>query len=231
MKKIRLLIIEDNRLLRDGIMAVLKEQPDLEVVAALENSENVLSKIWASDLDIVLLDLGLRSHNSLEVVKLFVSNDKDVKIIVMGLFPTHSEILEFVKTGVQGFILKDATVDDFLSTIRLVNQGEKILPSYMVQSLFSQIIDQAIKSPDGERKLISSITMTSREKQVIALIADGLTNKEIAQKLHISNFTVKSHVHNILEKLALHSRLQIAKYAHDMEAEKTAAAFATLAEK
>ncbi|MEX0928443.1 MAG: response regulator transcription factor [Balneolales bacterium] len=228
MKKIRLLIIEDNRLLREGITAVLKDQPDLEIIAALENSENLLSKIRTSDLDIVLLDLGLRSHNSLEVVKLFATNGKAVKVIVMGLFPTQSEILDFIQAGVNGFILKDATVEDFLATIRLVNQGEKILPPFLIGSLFSQIIDEAVSNPASERKLISSITMTSREKQVIGLISEGLTNKEIAQKLHISNFTVKSHVHNILEKLALHSRLQIAKYAHDMQVVNTAAEFATL---
>lgn len=217
MQKIRLLIIEDNRLLREGIMALLQEQPDFEVVAALRDSEDILSKLQASDLDIVLLDLGLRSHNSLNVVKLISSNDKDVKVIVMGLYPTHSEILEFVRAGVHGFMLKEATVDDFISTIKLVNQGEKILPPYMVQSLFFQIINQSMNAPDGEKKLIRSITMTKREKQVVELISDGMTNKEIAHKLHISLYTVKSHVHNILEKLALHSRLQIAKYAHDSE--------------
>ncbi|MEX0680510.1 MAG: response regulator transcription factor [Balneolales bacterium] len=219
MPEIRILIIEDNRLLREGITTVLKKQPDFTVVAALASGENVLSKIRTSDLDVVLLDVGLRSHNSLEVVKLFAENDKDVNVVVMGLFPAQSEILEYVREGVRGFLLKDATVAEFIKTIRSVASGEKVLPALLTGTLFSQIVDKTLESPGGKRKLLAAIRMTVRERQVIELIAEGLTNKEIAQKLHISSYTVKSHVHNILEKLTLHNRLQIAKYAHNIDTE------------
>ncbi|MEX0686206.1 MAG: response regulator transcription factor [Balneolales bacterium] len=223
MNKIRLLIIEDNRLLREGITAVLRKQSDFTVIAALETTENVLTKIQASDLDVVLLDVGLGSHNSLEVVKLITKNDKDVAVIAMGLFPTQTEMLEFVREGVKGFLMKDATITEFIKTIRQVVNGEKVLPAFLTESLFSQIVNQSVSIPGGEKKLIGAIIMTARERQVIDLIADGLTNKEIAQKLHISSYTVKSHVHNILEKLTLHSRLQIAKYAHNKVADNIAA--------
>lgn len=215
MKKIRVLIIEDNRLLRDGLTEVLKKEPDFEVIAALQTDEKMLSKIQTSDIDVVLLDLGLQSYDSLDVVKLFRKNDADVRVVLMGLFATQSEVLDFVECGVKGFILKNATVTDFLSTIRSVAKGEKVLPAYLTESLFAQIVEQSIASPEGEKKIIESVQMTPRELQVIELIAEGLTNKEIAQKLFISPHTIKSHVHNILEKLTLHSRLQIAKYAHD----------------
>lgn len=214
MKKIRLLIIEDNRLLRDGLTEVLKKEPDFEVIAALQTDETMLTKIQTSDIDVVLLDLGLQSYESLDVVKLFRKNDKDVKMVLMGLFATHSEVLDFVECGVKGFILKNATVDDFFTTIRAVAKGEKVLPAYLTDSLFEQIVKQSLNAPEGEKKIIESVQMTQREKEVIELIADGLTNKEIGQKLFISPHTIKSHVHNILEKLTLHSRLQIAKYAH-----------------
>lgn len=217
MEKIRLLIIEDNRLLRDGLIEILKKEPDFEVLAILQTEEKVLSKIQTSDIDVVLLDLGLQSYDSLDVVKLIRNNDPAVNVVLMGLFATESEVLDFVKFGVNGFILKDATVDDFLKTIRSVAKGEKVLPAYLTDSLFTQIVERSLKAPEGEKKIIESVQMTSREKAVIALIADGLTNKEIAQELHISPYTVKSHVHNILEKLTFHSRLQIAKYAHDKE--------------
>ena len=217
MKKIRLLIIEDNRLLREGLTEVLKREPDFEVITTLQTDEKMLTKIQTSDIDVVLLDLGLQSYDSLDVVKLFRKNDKDVKMVLMGLFATHSEVLDFVECGVKGFILKNATVDDFLTTIRAVAKGEKVLPAYLTDSLFAQIIEQSLNGPEGERKIIESVQMTQREKEVIELIAEGLTNKEIGQKLYISPHTIKSHVHNILEKLTLHSRLQIAKYAHDKE--------------
>jgi DNA-binding NarL/FixJ family response regulator len=216
MKKIRLLVIEDNRLLREGISAMIKEQPDMKVLAAIGTSENILEKINTLKPNITLLDLGLRNQNSLQVVKSVKKKFSNTKIIVMDLVPVHEEVLEFVQAGVSGFILKDATVDDFLKTIRNVAEGKKVLPSNLTDSLFSQIVEYAVRGPKSS-SLIKSVRMTKREKQVIELIADGLTNKEIAQKLHLSTYTVKSHVHNILEKLALHTRVQIAKYAHTTE--------------
>lgn len=217
MNLIRLLIIEDNRLLREGLTEVLKKEQDIEVISALQADEKLLSKIKTSEIDVVLLDLGLQSYDSLDVVKLIKKNDPEVNIVLMGLFATHSEVLDFVESGVKGFILKDATVNDFLSTIRSVAKGEKVLPAYLTDSLFAQIVERSLMVPEGEKKIIESVQMTPREQQVIELIAAGLTNKEIAQKLFISPHTIKSHVHNILEKLTLHSRLQIAKYAHDKE--------------
>ncbi len=216
MKKIRLLVIEDNRLLREGISAMIKEQSDMKVTAAIGTGENILEKINTLKPDVTLLDLGLRNQNSLQVVKSVRKKFPSTKIIVMDLVPVHEEILEFVQAGVSGFILKDATVNDFLKTIRSVAEGNKVLPNNLTDSLFSQIVEYAVRGPKSS-SLIKSVRMTKREKQVIELIADGLTNKEIAQKLHLSTFTVKSHVHNILEKLALHTRVQIAKYAHTTE--------------
>ena len=216
MKKIRLLVIEDNRLLREGISAMIKEQSDMKVSAAIGTGENILEKINTLKPDVTLLDLGLRNQNSLLVVKSVKKKFSSTKIIVMDLVPVHEEILEFVQAGVSGFILKDATVHDFLKTIRSVAEGNKVLPNNLTDSLFSQIVEYAVRGPKSS-SLIKSVRMTKREKQVIELIADGLTNKEIAQKLHLSTFTVKSHVHNILEKLALHTRVQIAKYAHTTE--------------
>ena len=216
MKKIKLLVIEDNRLLREGITSMIKEQSDLKVVAGLGTSENIIKKINLLKPNVALLDLGLRSQNSLQVVKSIKKNFTAVKIIVMDLVPVQEEVLEFVQAGVSGFILKDATVDDFLRTIRYVGNGNKVLPPRLTDSLFSQIVEHAVRGPRSS-SLIKSVRMTKREKQVIELIADGLTNKEIAQKLHLSTYTVKSHVHNILEKLALHTRVQIAKYAHTTE--------------
>jgi two-component system nitrate/nitrite response regulator NarL len=222
MKKIRLLIIEDNRLLRDGITAMLKREPDLQVAAAFGTGENIVQRIRPLKLNIVLLDLGLRSQNSLDVVKAIKKGGSDVSVIVMDLVPTQTDVLNFVKEGVAGFILKDANVSEFIKTIRTVARGGKVLPSHLTGSLFSQIVDHAVNGATSS-DLIESVRMTKRERHVIELIADGFTNKEIAQKLRVSTYTVKSHVHNILEKLTLHTRLQIAKYAHDTDAFKSVA--------
>jgi DNA-binding NarL/FixJ family response regulator len=212
-KKISIIIVEDNRLLRDGITTMINEQPDLKVIANIIERKDSVSKILELKPDIVLIDLGLRSQNSLEVVKSVKEKSSDIKLIVMDLLPVENDILDFVRAGASGFILKNAMVSEFLKTIRTVAAGEKVLPPHMTDSLFSQIVERAVNGSEHV-DLNYAVRMTKRERQVIELIADGLTNKEIGQILHLSPYTVKSHVHNILEKMALHTRVQIAKYAH-----------------
>lgn len=215
MKKIQILLIEYNRLLREGIAAILKKQDDMHVVATIGNGENILHILGKLKPDIVLLDLGLISQNSLQVVKLIKKDFQKAKIIVMDLIPLQVDVLEFVEAGVSGFILKDANEKDLYETIRSVYKGLNVLPTHLMGSLFTQIVDHAINgSPSAV--IIESVRMTKREKQVIELIAEGFTNKEIAQQLHLSTYTIKSHVHNILEKLAIHTRVQIANYARNV---------------
>ena len=221
MKKIQILLIEDNRLLRDGISSMLKKQSDMHVVATIGNGENILMMIGKHKPNLLLLDLGLRNQNSLQIVKLTKKNFPGTKIIVMDLIPLQADVFEFVQAGVSGFILKDANVAEFFKTIRSVYKGMQVLPPHLTGSLFSQIVENAIHGTKPST-IDESTHMTKREKQVIELIADGFSNKEIAQKLHLSAYTVKSHVHNILEKLALHTRVQIAKHAHLSDSYKTA---------
>ena len=221
MKKIAILIIEDNRLLRDGIASILKKQSDMHVVATFGNGENILLMMDKFKPNIVLLDLGLRNQNSMQVVKLIKKHFEETKIIVMDLIPLQADVFEFVQLGVSGFILKDASIAEFLKTIRSVYQGAQVLPPHLTGSLFSQIVEHAINGSKTSA-IVESVRMTKREKQVIELIADGSTNKEIAQRLHLSTYTVKSHVHNILEKLALNTRVQIAKHAHLSDSYNTA---------
>jgi DNA-binding NarL/FixJ family response regulator len=159
------------------------------------------------------MDLGLDSQNSLDVVQSVKKEFPGIKIIGMGLVPTQSDILEFVQAGAEGFLLKNATVEEVMKTIRAVTSGETVLPPPMTGSLFSQVAEHALLK--GKRNLRGAVRMTQREKEIIALIVEGMSNKQIAVRLNIATFTVKSHVHNILEKLALQSRLQIAKHARD----------------
>lgn len=221
MKKIRLLIIEDNRLLRDGILGILKPHKDIIIIAASGDGKNTLVKIKQLKPNIVLLDLGLRSQNSLHVVEIVKKDFPQAKIIVMDLAPVQADILQYVKAGANGFILKDASLNDFLITIRTVFEGATVLPPLLVDSLFSQIVDHAVR--EGKSKLKQAVRMTKREQEVISHLGEGLSNKEISQKIHVSTYTVKSHIHNIMEKLALHTRLEIANYSYTGETLKTIA--------
>jgi DNA-binding NarL/FixJ family response regulator len=219
MQKIRLLLIEDNRLLRDGILAILKPHKDIEIISASGDGKSTLVKIKQLKPNVVLLDLGLRSQNSLHVVEIVKKDFPQAKIIVMDLAPVQADILQYVKAGANGFILKDASLNDLLITIRTVAEGSTVLPPLLVDSLFSQIVEHAVK--EGSSKLKVAVQMTKRERQVIELLSEGMTNKEIGQKIHISTYTVKSHIHNIMEKLALHTRLEIANYSYSDTTLKT----------
>jgi DNA-binding NarL/FixJ family response regulator len=211
MKKIHLLLIEDNRLLREGLSAMLKEQPDIKVDAS-PGTGDALARARKLKPTVILLDLGLRSQHSLRLVRLLKKNAAEARIIGMDLVPVQEDLVQYVEAGVCGFVLKDATFDDFLATIRSVARGVNVLPPLLAQSLFSQIVEHATRKSKGNP--FASVRMTNREREVIALISEGLSNKDIAQRLHLATDTVKSHVHNILEKLALHTRLEIASFAH-----------------
>lgn len=203
-------IIEDNRLVREGMTDMLNELPDVKVVLAATSLESSMLK--KTRPRVVLLDVGLQDKNSLRLAESLKKEMADSRVIVMDLLPVHEEIADFVNAGVAGFILKDATFEDFVGTIRSVAEGARVLPAPMTGTLFSQIARVAVKR--GREAALESVRMTQREREIIALIAVGLSNKEIAHRLGIATDTVKSHVRNVMEKLALHSRLQIAAYAH-----------------
>jgi DNA-binding NarL/FixJ family response regulator len=207
---ITIALIEDNRLVRESLMSLINKQPGLEVVLARASGDpRVFLKVHPQ---VVLLDIGLRRGDSLRIAAETREQFPMAKVIIMDLLPAHEDIVEFVNAGVAGFILKDATLDDLVATIHSVAAGLSVLPTAMVNTLFSQIAREAVER--DAPALMESVRMTPRERQVINLIAEGLSNKEIAARLHIAVHTVKSHVRNVMEKLTLHSRLQIAAYAH-----------------
>jgi two-component system NarL family response regulator len=208
--RITIALIEDNRLVREGITALLNSRADLAVVCG-ESSDD-LSALIRTDPQVVLLDIGLQKGDSLRIAAQVRQELPSAKVIVMDLLPAHEDIVEFVNAGVSGFIMKDATLDDLVDTVRAVASGVSVLPPRMINTLFSQIANDAIVR--GRPEVMDSVRMTPREREVINLIAEGLSNKEIATRLHVATHTVKSHVRNVMEKLTLHTRLQIAAYAH-----------------
>ena len=204
-------LIEDNRLLRDGLSSMLSAH-GLRVVATARGGQQALKEVARAKPQLILLDSALGDSDSPRFVQEVRTEFPGIKIVVMGLLPANEDFLEFVRAGVVGFILKDATIDVFVSTILAVAEGKSVLPPVMTGTLFSHVAERALAR--GKRGARAAVRMTARERQVVALIAEGLSNKEIGARLHVATHTVKSHVHNILEKLALHTRLEIAAYAH-----------------
>ncbi len=210
-EKIQILLIEDNRILREGIATMLNKHGDFEVIARSEDGD-AIRQLKSMNLipHIVLLDLGLEKISSLQLMVLLQKEFSTAKIIAMDILPHHVDIVEFVQAGGSGFILKNAPLDDWIETIRKVASGEKVLPPVLTKSLFTQIIELTLSENEDIPDDLTRLTF--REHEIVDLISKGLSNKEIAEKLHIATFTVKSHVHNILEKLALSTRLQVAAF-------------------
>ena len=199
-------VIDDNRLVRDGLAALLNRLGNV-IATAWENAEDVGTPAPR----VALLDVGLGGEESVRVAASLATRFPETKIIAMDLIPVNEEIADLVTAGVSGFVMKDATFEEFIATIYAVDSGSKILPPHMSESLFAQIAKDA--SDRRAQNVLDEVRMTPRELEVIELIGEGLSNKEIAQRLNIAAHTVKSHVRNVMEKLALHTRLQIAAYS------------------
>lgn len=210
-------LIEDNRVVREGLVALLNGVPGMRIVHA--GSSFDLAPIQGVRPRVLLLDVGLENGDSLDLARRAGRELPDARVVMMDLLPAEEEIKDFVQAGVAGFIMKDASLDEFVRTIRTVAEGLDVLPDPLTGSLFSQIATHMISSRGSEGVSVDDVALTPREREVIDLISAGLSNKAISARLQISIHTVKSHVRNIMEKLALHTRLQVAAWAHEVEYE------------
>jgi len=215
-QRIRVLIIDDNRLMREGLSALLKAQPDLQVVGAVADLDAALHRVPEVTPQVVLVDAGLGSCDGARCVEQIRQSAPAARVIVMDLLPAPEEVVAYVKAGAKGFIMKDATVADFVGTVRSVARGSEVIPPVLAGTLLSHIAQDAVVHLRPE--VTDAVRMTKREQEVMLLITEGLDNKAIAQRLGVAGDTVKSHVRNILEKLTLHSRLAIAAHSRRSEA-------------
>jgi DNA-binding NarL/FixJ family response regulator len=201
-------IVNDNRVACDALASMLEQVPDMRPVARTEADPALLAD---ANAQVLVLDAELQE--SVQHVVALKSAHPDAKVVVMDLGPSLGDISEFVKAGASGFILKDADFDEFVGTIREVAAGKTVFPARVTDSLLSRMTREAGGS--REKRLARKACMTPREHDVSDLIGAGLSNGEIARRLGVSCDTVKSHVRNIMAKLALHSRLQIAAYTSE----------------
>lgn len=208
--RIRVALIEDNRLIREGIISLLRQFPEIEVMEGAHGPDGSLPE--GADPHVILLDPGLEDLDCLRLVRQSREAHPGVGIIVMDLLPSAEDLMEFISAGASGFILKDASLEEVLDAIRVVASGRNVLPARLTPTLFSEIAREAVNGNRGEDPG-DSVRMTPREREVISLISEGLSNKAMAKALGISIHTVKSHLRNIMEKLTLHSRLEIAAFS------------------
>jgi two-component system NarL family response regulator len=210
-KSIRVFIVDDNRLLREGLVSMLAEQEDITVIGAAASGRKALEQIKALHPEVALIDIGMPGKDGLEVTQELRRDVPEVKVIILGMVDLRDEIMACIEAGAAGYVLKETSFDSLVETIRSVHRGESFVSPQMAASLFSRIAELA-----GERLPRippSSVKLTARELEIINEIAKGLPNKEIAKRLSIEAQTVKNHIHNILDKLQLHTRLEAVDYA------------------
>ncbi len=212
-KPVRVLIVDDNRLLREGLVSMLAEQEDVVVIGAAASGRKALEQIKNLRPEVALIDIGMPAKDGIEVTQALRRAAPEVKVIILGICDLAAEIMICIEAGAAGYVLKEASFDTLVETIRAVHRGESFSSPRVTASLFSRIAELA-----GERVLkipLSSVKLTPREVEIIDQIAEGLSNKEIAQQLSIETQTVKNHIHNILDKLQLHNRLEAVEYARE----------------
>jgi DNA-binding NarL/FixJ family response regulator len=208
----RVLVIEENRLARAGLAALLDAQPDLTVVAAVGRPDVGLLRAQETKPHVVLVNASLGSHSSNRFVERVRKVSPEPKVVVTEFPPVEEAMAEFAVAGASGFVPKRANHADLVGTVRSVAGGVEVVLPPLTSALFSCVARAAVAR--SAPAVTDAVRMSKREREVIDLIAAGLSNKEIARRLSLATNTVKSHVHNILEKLVLHNRLQIAAHAH-----------------
>lgn len=209
MHKIRILLCDDHTMVRQGIAALLGSQPDMEVVAQVCRGEEAVSRAVELVPDIVLMDIGLPGINGLEATHQILKLLPQERVLILTVHDREDYLFQGLKAGAYGYVLKGADVNDLLAAIHLVYRGEIFIYPSMTKKLVADYLRQA--QAGEERDTYDNLT--DREREVLRYIADGKTTGYIAETLHLSPYTVRSHRENIMKRLDLHSKADLIKYA------------------
>jgi len=206
--KIRVLLADDHTILRDGIRSLIEDEPDMEVIGEAEDGIAVVKLADSLKPDVILMDLAMPLLNGLEATRQIRKNQPGAKILILTMHENEEYIRQVLAAGAMGYILKDAAARELLGAIRSVNKGEVVLSPAITRLIVTDYLrwgDLSAQEPsDG---------LTDRERQILQLIAEGYTNKQIADILSISIKTVQAHRLNLMKKLDLHDRGELIKYA------------------
>ncbi|HET9077523.1 MAG TPA: response regulator transcription factor [Acidimicrobiales bacterium] len=208
---IRVLIADDQALFRRGLLVVLATEDDIDVVAEAEDGAEAVAK--AEDLapDVVLMDVRMPRVNGIEAARRIRDLLPSTKILMLTVSDEEDDLYEAIKAGANGYLLKEISVEEVASAIHAVMQGQSLISPSMASKLLNEF--NALARMAAEREQLPAPVLTTRELEVLKLVARGMSNKDVADALYISENTVKNHVRNILEKLHLHSRMEAVMYA------------------
>ena len=208
---IRVLIADDQALFRRGLYVVLGTEDGIEVVAEAENGEEAVEKARELAPDVVLMDVRMPRVNGIEAARQIRGDVPTTKILMLTVSDEEDDLYEAIKAGANGYLLKEISVEEVAEAIRAVTQGQSLISPSMASKLLNEF--NALVKRAEEKQQFPAPALTAREVEVLRLVAKGMSNREIAEELYISENTVKNHVRNILEKLHLHNRMEAVIYA------------------
>ena len=212
---IKIMIADDHPIFRDGLQKLLSLEKDFEVVAQVGDGDQVLRAIEEHHPDVLLLDLKLPGTHGLTILqKLQISQNATTKVIVLTASDDRNEFVQAMKLGTSGIVLKQSPTELLLKSIRRVHAGEIWLDSSTTAAVVRQLASSEDRSPAPRNGRVRERSpLSQREREIVALVSQGFKNKEMAQKMFISEQTVKNHLHNIFDKLGVSDRLELALYA------------------
>ena len=212
MNKISILIVDDHALVRDGIIAMLKNEDDIQIIGEAVDGEEAVAKNNELNPDIIIMDIMMPKFNGLEAAKMIKAQHPGSKIIFLSMEVKEDFISEAIKSGASGYIPKDSNKVILINAIRSVYQGEKYFHSMVSELIFNQFYEKSIGN-EKAKKTYSAGKISNREVEVLKLIASGFSNSQIAEKLFISVRTVDAHRNHIMQKLELNNTAELVKYA------------------
>jgi DNA-binding NarL/FixJ family response regulator len=207
------LIADDQALVRVGLRKILEGEPDLMVVGEAEDGEDATFEARRLGPDVVLMDIRMPNLDGIEATRRIVSNSPASRIVVLTTFGLDTYVYEALHAGASGFMLKDAPPEEIVAAVRLVANGEALLAPAVTRSVIEEFVRR--EKPPAQSLPAAVQELTPREREVLDLLAQGLSNPEICEHLVISEATAKTHVAHILQKLGLRDRVQAVIYAYE----------------
>jgi len=203
---IKVLIAHELPLMCNIIASVLDDEPDIKVVGCVSGVEKALDRVKQSDADLVLISSRLPEQGTIQLTNLLIQNVSAIKIIILGITETRESILEYVEAGAIGYVLKESSLDEFLTAIRAAYDGKPLISPEIAAALMQRVSEFAQVFAQTGATLPESVNLTAREFEVLELLSQNRSNQEIAEQLFIETGTVKNHVHSILNKLGVDRR-------------------------
>ncbi len=211
MSTITLILADDHVMVRSALRMLLEAQSDMEIVGEAENGREAVALVQSLQPDVVLMDVQMPEMNGIEATRAITKAGGKTAVLALTMYEDEQYFFEMLKAGAAGYIPKRAAPDDLVVAIRTVSKGDSFLFPSLAAQLVKDYVNKDTPIADGRQR--SADVLTKRERQVLILIADGLTNATIAQKLGISAKTVARHRENMMQKLDIHSRIELVKYA------------------